>query len=48
MSLCPRLGQDPGESTCGRAQAVVQALADSVHDGKLRQHFLALKSVRDL
>jgi hypothetical protein len=31
-----------------RAQAVVQALADSVHDSKLRQRFLASKSVRDL
>jgi hypothetical protein len=32
----------------GRAQATVRELADSVHDDKLRQTFLAAKAVRDL
>jgi tetratricopeptide (TPR) repeat protein len=32
----------------GRAQAVVQALADSVRDGNLRQRFLASQPIREL
>ncbi len=32
----------------GRARAVVQSLASSIHDDKLRQRFLAAKPVRDL
>jgi hypothetical protein len=32
----------------GRSLAVVQSLARSIHDDKLRQQFLAAKAVRDL
>jgi tetratricopeptide (TPR) repeat protein len=44
-----RLGDEAGSTTSlGRARAVLQALADSLHDDKLRRRFLASRAVRDL
>jgi tetratricopeptide (TPR) repeat protein len=43
-----RLHDSTADQFRGRAQAVVQALADSVRDGNLRQQFLASQPIREL